>query len=120
MRILNLTQHVATRDQFAAGVVEPAHKPEVQELLTFEELPSRAWILAKAQALAELARAHAADVVLIGGAPFFMAPLEAALKKVGIKPLYSFTLRTEAGEEPDGKGGMRKSHVFRHVGFIEV
>jgi len=32
--IINLTQHQATQEQFEAGVVEPANKKLIQELLT--------------------------------------------------------------------------------------
>jgi len=123
MNILNLTQHDATPDQLAAGVREPAGgaggKAEVQELLTFEGLPDSAWILAKAEALAAVARTHAVDAAMIGGAPYLMGPLERALKEQGIKALYSFTLR-ESVDVPDGNGGVRKTAVFRHVGFVEA
>lgn len=39
MKILNLTQHTATADQVAAGVVEPKDKKKIQEMLTFTEKP---------------------------------------------------------------------------------
>ena len=38
--ILNLTQHVATPEQMADGVVEPKNKARVQELLTFTGKPT--------------------------------------------------------------------------------
>lgn len=117
--ILNLTQHTPTPDQVAAGVCESSSKQEVQTLLTFDELPSAEEVWARARALAQVARREGASFAMIGGAPFLMGPLEAVLKEEGIAPLYSFT-RREAGEEPDGMGGVRKTQVFRHVGFIEA
>ena len=122
MKILNLTQHDATADQIAAGVLPAGcEKEEVRELLTFDSLPSREWIEAKAQALADVARAHGPliDAVMIGGAPYLMGPLERALKAQSIKALYAFSLR-ESGETPDGEGGVRKTTVFKHAGFIEA
>ncbi len=119
MSILNLTQHAATADQALAGVVEPADKAAVQELLTFEELPSAALVAERAQALAQLASASGCRSAMIGGAPFFMGPLERALVATGFTPFYSFT-RREAADVPDGNGGVRKTQVFRHVGFVEA
>lgn len=117
MHILNLTQHAATTEQIAGGVREPADKASVQALLTFEEMPDAATVGDRANAVADMASGYAA--AMIGGAPFFMAPLERALKERGVTPLYSFT-RREASEGPDGTGGVRKTQVFRHVGFIEA
>ena len=119
MNILNLTQHSATPDQAAAGVVEPAEKAAVQALLTLEEMPTAAEIEGRATALARIAAFDRPEAAMIGGAPYFMAPLERALKAEGIKVLYAFS-RRESAEEPDGSGGVRKTNVFRHTGFIEV
>lgn len=117
MHVLNLTQHSSTAEQISAGVVEPADKAAVQALLTFEEMPDATLVGDRARAVAEMADGFAA--AMIGGAPFFMAPLERALRERGVTPLYSFT-RREASEVPDGQGGVRKTQVFRHVGFIEA
>lgn len=119
MTILNLTQHAATSDQVLAGVTEPTDKASVQALLTFEELPSAALVAERALALAQLALVSDCQAAMIGGAPFFMGPLERALVAVGVTPFYSFT-RREAAEVPDGNGGVRKTQVFRHVGFVEA
>ena len=119
MFILNLTQHHATPDQIEVGVVEPADKAAVQQLLTFEELAAREVVASRAATLADLAAGSDYIAAMIGGAPFLMAPLERALRERGVTPLYSFT-RREASEVPDGQGGVRKTQVFRHVGFIEA
>jgi|GEM_PF-818332 len=112
--IINLTQHVGTPEQ---GVTEPADKSAVSALLTFEEVPTRKEIGERAKALAELAKASGAKTAMIGGAPFFMGPLERALEEVGIVPVYAFSKR-ESVEAPDGNGGIRKTQVFRHAGFV--
>jgi len=117
--ILNLTQHDATADQIAAGVVEPADKEAVRSLITFEKLPSREEIEAAAEAVAKIADEGEFEQVMIGGAPFFMSPLEYALACRGITPLYAFS-RRESVDVPDGNGGVRKTQVFRHEGFVEA
>jgi hypothetical protein len=119
MRILNLTQHPATADQIAAGVIEPADKKAVQTLITFDELPSARHLAECAASLAQLAVASGFHVAMIGGAPYFMAPLEAALKARGIVPLYAFS-RRETVEEKLSDGGVKKVQVFRHAGFVEA
>jgi len=54
--IVNLTQHEATPDQIAAGVVEPSeNKKAIIKTLTFEEIPSRAEIYDRAMLLASYA-----------------------------------------------------------------
>ncbi|MBP6868624.1 MAG: hypothetical protein KBC16_00740 [Candidatus Pacebacteria bacterium] len=117
MNILNLTQHAATADQIAAGVFEPADKSDVQRLLTFDTLPTREEVFARARALAEVAKRHGASRAMIGGAPFFMSPLERVLMRSEVQPDHAFAQRVSV-EEPDGQGGVRKTQIFRHLGFI--
>ena len=46
-----------------------------------------------------------------------MAPLEDALRRVGIVPLYAFSIRESLDQiQPDGS--VRKTAVFRHQGFV--
>ena len=115
--IVNLTQHVATEDQRAAGVFEPSGKEEVQRLLTFETLPSPEEVRRRAAALAQIAEESGATEAMIGGAPFLMAPLEEMLMGRGITPLYAFS-RRETTEEMLPDGNVRKTCVFRHAGFV--
>lgn len=128
--ILNLTQHAATPEQVAAGVVEPTLVPleqvvageakkQVQALLTFDTLPHLDDIERKAKTLAAIARWHGCTRAMIGGAPFFMAALERALIHAGIQPIYAFSVR-DSIEQPDGNGGVKKVNIFRHAGFVEV
>ena len=88
MRILNLTQHAATPEQLAAGVVDltPAQRAVVSQILTFETLPSRPVIQSRARLLAQAAADDSSmvgevgpfDAAMIGGAPYLMGPLEDA------------------------------------------
>lgn len=115
--MINLTQHAATPEQIAAGVVEPADKLSVQNIMTFGEAPTHMEMRERAKALADIARASGAKAAMIGGAPYFMAPLEEALCLFGIEVFYSFT-RREAVEEEQADGGVRKTQIFRHVSFV--
>lgn len=115
--IVNLTQHAATAEQKAAGVVEPADKALVQALITFDELPSAGEIRRRADELAQLAKAAGVEVAMIGGAPFFMAPLEKSLRAAGVKPVYAFSKR-ESVDEKQADGSVKKTQVFRHAGFV--
>lgn len=124
--ILNLTQHKATPEQVAAGVVEPsaADKTTVRGLLTFATPPCRRAMRGKAEKLARLARRYACrrggpQRAMIGGAPFFMSHLEQALRDYGIQPVYAFSVR-EVVEETQQDGSVRKVAVFRHAGWVEA
>ena len=116
MTIINLTQHASTSEQQCS---EPANKSVVGALLTFDSPPTGGEMEVRASKLAAIAVAAGAEAAMIGGAPFFMSALERALIKAGIRPLYAFSLR-ESIEKPDGKGGVLKTAVFRHIGFVEV
>ena len=118
MRILNLTQHAASADQAAAGVVEPQAKADVHRLLTFETCPDRKVIQARADALAAIARASGEEAAMLGGAPYLMGPLEAALRAAGIRPVYAFSLRAGVEEELQSDGSVRKVQTFRHAGWV--
>ena len=121
--IINLTQHQATPEQIAAGVVDMTGQKlaNLKLFLTFEELPTRSGIEEVAHAIAYMAAScfepteerHA----MIGGAPFLMSALEAALMDRGIIPLYAFSKR-ESVEEVQEDGSVKKTAVFRHAGFI--
>lgn len=124
--IINLTQHVATPEQIAAGVVEPAaeDKKIIQASLTFEELPSAEELGWRAYSLATLVTNMGASnashhKVMIGGAPYFMSFLEKALKEQGHTPVYAFS-RRESVDQPQPDGSIRKVAVFKHLGFVEV
>lgn len=136
-RILNLTQHDPTPEQIEAGVTRgersDASVAEFRKLLTFETLPTPTEVRQRAQQIADYARKTFTIVdyggdsglcvneplqfAMIGGAPFLMAPLEEALRRVGIVPLYAFSTR-ESVEQVQPDGSVRKVAVFRHQGFV--
>lgn len=116
-KILNLTQHPATPEQIQAGVVEPANKERVKTLLTFDELPSTAELYKRAAELARICQQHGTELAMVGGAPFFMRPLHIHLDARGIAPLYAFSKR-ESVEEKLADGTVKKTAVFKHIGFV--
>lgn len=121
--ILNLTQHPATLEQIAAGVVDlPAdQRAAICALLTFDSLPTRTEIEDAAEAIALMADDHLPESgdhqAMIGGAPWLMSSLEAALREQRIKPVYAFSVR-ESVEQAQADGSVRKVNVFRHAGFV--
>lgn len=118
--IINLTQHAASEEQLQAGVMD-LKGPEaslVKDLLTFNSLPTKQQIRLKAEELAEMLRGRT-EHAMIGGAPYLMGPLEEALKKRGITPLYAFSVR-ESVEEVQPDGSLIKKAIFRHQGFVEA
>jgi len=130
--ILNLTQHITTDEQKAQLVVEPRMtKEKIRKLLTFEEIPTKEEIEARAKELARIAVSEASMYtgdtdneiwitrVMIGGAPYLMGALEKALRECGFTPVYAFSKR-ESEEIPQPDGSVKKIQVFRHIGFVEV
>ncbi|MDR0408683.1 MAG: hypothetical protein LBH45_07205 [Campylobacteraceae bacterium] len=123
MKILNLTQHLATDEQKAEGVVDlPTDlRLELCKLLTFDTLEETKDVLKRSLDIARLAKKSniAAHAAMIGGAPFFMSFLENALKQTGIQPLYAFTPR-EVIKTHNENGTVIKQVVFKHKGFIQA
>jgi hypothetical protein len=123
--MINLTQHSATADQINVGVIDLTGEDlsALKAALTFETLPTWQEILSAANKIAALglkyARITGDESAMIGGAPFLMAPLEAALLKEGIRPYYAFSVR-ESAEEITQDGTVLKVNAFRHAGFIRV
>ena len=118
-KIYNLTQHPASAEQVSAGVVEPADKRAVGTVLTFDTAPDGAELARRAAEFAAMAATAGASAAMIGGAPYFMAPLERALRAAGIKPVYSFSTR-ESVEQTRPDGSVQKVAVFRHTGWVEA
>ena len=123
--IINLTQHNASPEQTTAGVVDvPAElKSDLSALLTSSTLPTKEELNEAAMKVAAMAviccQGFEAPAAMIGGAPFFMVPLEAALRHHGIRPLYAFSERVSE-EKMDADGTVRKVNIFKHKGFVEV
>jgi hypothetical protein len=120
MGILNLTQHPATAEQIAAGVVdqpEPS-RDTIRALLTFTTLPSNKTLRDRAATLADYARESGHRSAMIGGAPYLMRPLEEALLQAQIRPLYAWSPPPTISEVLQPDGSVRKVSVFRHGGFV--
>lgn len=133
MRILNLTQHAATADQVADGVIElrEGEKEYVKELLTFDKIPSKEELEDRAHDLSLFACTYdiipdddgmnelQPNAVMLGGAPFFMGTLERWCESVGLVVLYAFSER-ESIDAIQEDGSVIKKSIFKHKGFVEV
>ena len=123
MKILNLTQHKATPDQVAAGVIDldDVMRATVQNLLTFDELPSLEEVEDRAGELGKVADIECSRIVtrtvMIGGAPYLMSSLEAALSYYDLDAVYAFSMR-ESVEETQPDGRVVKRNEFKHIGFV--
>lgn len=129
--IINLTQHPASPEQIAENVVDLTGdtRQALIDALTAETLPTRQEIEDRAEAIAEIACYNNLGPddgddpmptrAMIGGAPWLMAPLEAALHDRGITPIYAFS-RRESVEQTQTDGSVRKVAVFKHAGWIEA
>ena len=122
MNILNLTQHTATAEQTAQGVVDPEGRDKelFSKLLTFLDIPSKKEMEARADKLvAHWCGDYMTDGVMIGGAPFFMPILERKFREQGVDVHYAFSRRESVDSvQPDGT--VTKTSVFKHVGFVTV
>lgn len=123
--IFNLTQHPASQEQLAAGVVD-LHGPARDLLiaaLTVDTLPTRDEIEHRAAKIANMMSVlrnpdySTGCTVMIGGAPWMMSALEHQLHIRGINAVYAFSVR-ESVESVQADGSVRKTAVFRHAGFI--
>ena len=124
--ILNMTQHPATSDQLAAGVVDlptPAEVAKLRELLTFDDVPTPELVRCRAAEIAYIAtnprfrEDGTRPAAMIGGALWLMAPLARELRGWGIRPLFAFSAR-EVVDEMLPDGSVRKTAIFRHKGFV--
>jgi len=124
--VINATQHVATAEQKAVGVWDLSDdiRKKVQRMITFDEIPSPKELEDAAQGVVDLLILAQGSIipgqeVMIGGAPFFMASLENAIRRAGARPVYAFSKR-ESMDEPQKDGSIKKVTVFRHAGFVRV
>lgn len=117
--VLNLTQHKATPEQKAQGVVDLAEEKFaiLGGMLTFVGMPSRIEVLERAHQIAETFTAGYAGDVMIGGAPFLMGALHERLEHFGCTPYYAFSERVSI-EITNADGSVTKTNVFKHVGFV--
>ena len=121
MGIINLTQHLATPEQIAQGVINlnTQEREVLKELLTFEQIPTIEEIEARAHDIALLViNDQQTGYAMIGGAPYLMSALECALGAHGVTPVYAFSERVSVEREESGV--VTKTNVFKHVGFVEI
>jgi hypothetical protein len=118
MIIINLTQHPASAEQMAEGVIDPQNRGEVIALITFnsfeETEPQK--MHERAEKLTRIAKNSGADAAMIGGALYFQSTLENALLAEGIQPCYAFSLRVTE-EEILPNGDIKKTQIFKHGGL---
>ncbi len=120
MILINLTQHNLTQEQLKNAVeVGTDVRDEVIKLITFNGLPTAGEIKDNASRLAEICRDMHASHAVIGGAPYFMGPLEQALRRVGVTPLYAFTERVTVEVTDPNTGEVTKTSKFNFAGWIE-
>ena len=119
MKILNLTQHRATPEQIAQGVIEPtwADKEVICKALTFDEPPSFKEVSQRLEILGRIIIDPDIDTIMVGGAPFFMTALEQMIKSIGCVPVYSFSKR-ESRDIVQGDGSVKKASTFKHISFV--
>jgi hypothetical protein len=117
MSILNLTQHKASKEQIESGVIDPISQELIQDLITFNELPTQEEMEKRADKLAEIAENHNCKKALIGGAPYFMSTLESIFEFRGIATYYAFSKRISE-EKVMEDGSVLKTQIFKHSGFF--
>lgn len=120
MILINLTQHQLTQEQLQGAVQVGADvRDEVVKLITFNGLPTAGEIKGNANRLAEICCDMHASHAVIGGAPYLMRPLEQALRKVGVTPLYAFTERVAVEVTNPETGEVTKTSKFNFAGWVE-
>lgn len=120
MILINLTQHNLTQEQLKDAVeVGTDVRDEVIKLITFNGLPTAGVIKDNASRLAAICCDMRASHAVIGGAPYFMGPLEQSLRRAGIIPLYAFTERVAVEVTNPETGEVTKTSKFNFAGWIE-
>ncbi len=126
MKIINLTQHLATPEQIAAGVIDldADARAKLSAAITFFSLPSVSELAARAEIVATIASNHRDadkefDAAMIAGASYFIPALENALREANIVPLHAFSLREQIQTEL-ADGSVKRETIFRHRGFVQT
>ena len=117
--IMNMTQHEPSQDQKNVGVrnFRDDLQKRVRDLLTFDTLPTEVEIKNRCFDLTTLATYTYAKKMMVGGAPWLMAPLCNHLKKYGFEPVFAFSSRVSE-EKLQEDGTIKKVQIFRHEGFV--
>lgn len=120
IKILNLTQHPATKEQKKEGVVDLEGKDleMLKELITFDEMPDKKNLELASYGLINIAKKHGFNNVLIGGACYFMPILDKIMKDHNINAFYAYSKRNAIDKYVDGK--IVTEYTFEHEGFLKV
>jgi hypothetical protein len=122
IKMINLTQHTATPDQLAAGVIElnAEDKAKLIKLITFDKIEdtTESELVERARQVGKLLIDYDVDAAMCGGAPFFTAILERKLKRLKVDVYYAFSERASV-EEAQPDGSIKKVAVFKHKGFVK-
>ena len=115
----NLTQHPASAEQIAAGVVDPSptDKQAIVELLTFDSIPTSLEVWQRAHDLLAIAKDAGHTQAMIGGAPYLITEIVRHASRYGITCAHAFTAR-ESAEVTQPDGSVKKVAIFRHMGFV--
>lgn len=119
-----MTQHTLTADQVEAGAEDAPQwaREELSQLLMFKELPTQTEVEGRARRIAEICWDicinSGIDHFMIGGAAWLMYPLVAEFKTFGLIACFAFSERVSV-EEKCEDGSVKKSSVFKHMGFVE-
>lgn len=123
MKTVNLTQHPTTPEQKEEGVFDLEGKmlSQLKAKLTFDTLEDAREHNVHTRAVRMAAVVRGMDPkpqqALLGGAPFLMGPLADELRKVGVAPVFAFSVR-DSKEVTQADGSVRKVAVFRHLGLV--
>ena len=121
--MINLTPNKATPEQIADGVTEidECSHALVKKALTFNDIEDIEGHSLKQRVadLIAIATCFGAKSVMVDGAPYFLPILVESLKKVGIIPRYSFSVK-EIRETTNEDGTVTKTEVLKHIKFIDV
>ena len=116
MKILNLTRGEITPEQELEGAVElrtGSERSRIRDLAVFADPPSRHVMLWRAAEIVRLlgkwGYVPGMDAAMIGGSPYFLPYLAAALRKEGVTPLHAFARPAAGGEAKDRAPGRRKA-----------
>lgn len=121
LKLLNLTQHVATAEQLADGVIEPDEltKKTIRGLLTIHGQPDPVEISMKAQGLTNLVANGGYDGAMVGGKLHLMVNL---LHLMNLKGLVCFEADSErvSKDIDNGDGTVTKTTTFQHIGLSRL
>lgn len=114
--IINLTQHLATEEQIAEGVIDLPEqiRKELIRWLTIDELPNSSDLCQRAMEIGFIAKATRCKKAMIGGHNLLMPGVDFILRAHGILPLYAFSKRMVV------ENGGKKVVTFKHEGLVEV